>query len=351
MLNQILGIFSHDIGIDLGTANTYIGVKDKGILIKEPSVVAINTKSRQVLAVGRDAKNMLGKTPSTIVANYPLKDGVISDLETAEKMIEYFIKSVHQTSSGVPKIPRPRAVIGVPSGVTEVEQRAVLKVAKAAGVRKAYLIEEPMAAAIGLGLKVNTPNGNIIVDIGGGTTEIAVISLGGIVVNKSLRVGGQKQDEAIVNYARERFSIVIGEKKAEEAKITVGDVFTKEVEKGKKRETFEVRGRSLKTGIPQTIKLSALDMQIALKDQVDLIIDSIKQAIEDTPPELVSDVLENGLYLAGGGANLVGLDKLIEEKVGITVHKQKECEYAVVRGTMMLLDDIDLLELVNLSSS
>lgn len=351
MLNKIFGLFSHDIGIDLGTANTFIGIKDQGIVIKEPSVVAINSKSKQVLAVGTDAKNMIGKTPASIVAKYPLKDGVISDLETAEKMIEYFIKKVHQTNSRLPKIPRPRAVIGVPSGVTEVEQRAVLKVAKSSGVRKAYLIEEPMAAAIGLGLAVNTPEGHMVVDIGGGTTEIAVISLGGIVVNKSLRVGGQKMDDSIVNYIKERFNVAVGEKKVEEAKIKIGNVFSEDKKIAKNKEKFEIKGRSLKNGLPQNVVLTQLDMQLALKDQVDLIIESIKQAMEDTPPELISDVIENGVYLAGGGASLGGLNKLISEKVGINVHKQDECEYAVVLGTIALLNNMDLLDLVSVGKS
>src|SRR3989344_3226693 len=229
MFNTILGYFSYDIGIDLGTANTLVAVKGKGIVINEPSVVAYNKTNKQVIAVGAEAKRMVGKTPANIVAARPLKDGVISDLEATEKMLEYFIKIIHKTSGGIPKIPRPRAVIGIPSGITEVEQRAVIKAAKSAGVRKVYLIEEPMAAAIGCNLNVETPEGNMIIDIGGGTTEIAVISLGGIVVNRSLRVGGDRMDEDIINYVKNRFNVLLGERRAEESKINIGDVWNGEM--------------------------------------------------------------------------------------------------------------------------
>lgn len=348
MLNILFRYFSYDIGIDLGTANTLVGVKGKGIVIKEPSVVAINKLNSQVLAVGESAKQMVGKTPANIIASYPLKDGVISDLEAAEKMIKYFIKKIHSGGGGIPKLPRPRAVIGVPSGITEVEQRAVLKVAKSSGVSKAYLIEEPMAAAIGSGIKVNTPEGNIIVDIGGGTTEIAVISLGGIVVNKSLRVGGVKMDNAIIEYVKKRFNVIIGERRAEEAKIKIANVSDEVSENKKVNQTYEVRGRSLKTGLPQTIKLSPIDLKLALTDNLNLIIDSIKTAIEDTPPELVSDILQNGIYLAGGGANLKGLSSLIQQQVKTEVKVVEEPELCVVKGTLKLLDDIDLLDLVAL---
>jgi len=373
MINYILGLFSYDIGIDLGTANTLIGVKGKGIVINEPSVVAFNKTTKQILAVGDEAKRMVGKTPANIVAVRPLKDGVISDLDAAEKMLKYFIQNIHKTSGGIPKIPRPRAVIGVPSGITEVEQRAVIRAAQKAGVRKVYLIEEPMAAAIGCGLKIDSPEGNMIIDIGGGTTEIAVISLGGIVINKSLRVGGDKMDEAIVNYVKNRFNVLLGERRAEEAKILVGDVYDNSLfdnntveKKGRKNKTkeplavtknnefkldkksvYEVRGRNLKTGLPETIRLTKLDMQQALKDCVESIIDSVKLALEDTPPELISDVLQNGIYLAGGGALLKSLDKLIASRTGIPVHIKEDPELMVVKGTLDLLDNMDLLDMVH----
>ena|SRR3989344_3685626 len=375
MFNTILGYFSYDIGIDLGTANTLVAVKGKGIVINEPSVVAYNKTNKQVIAVGAEAKRMVGKTPANIVAARPLKDGVISDLEATEKMLEYFIKIIHKTSGGIPKIPRPRAVIGIPSGITEVEQRAVIKAAKSAGVRKVYLIEEPMAAAIGCNLNVETPEGNMIIDIGGGTTEIAVISLGGIVVNKSLRVGGDKMDEAIINYVKNRFNVLLGERRAEEAKLAIGDVWegrdllnnlnalkkdsvnnknkagSSILPLGEKNVTeqrmyYEVRGRNLKTGLPEVIRLTKLDMIQALKESVEAILESIRLALEDTPPELISDVLVNGIYLAGGGAYLNGLNSLIFSNTGISVNIPEDPELAVVRGTMKLLDDIDLLELV-----
>ena len=287
MLNKLLGIFSHDIGIDLGTANTLIYVKGKGIVIREPSVVAIHKKTKEILAVGNEAKKMLGKTPQLIQAIRPLRDGVISDFYATEKMISYFIKLVHQTPSRFPKIPRPRAVIGVPSGVTSVERKAVMDATKNAGAREVFLIDEPMAAAIGSDLCDDEPRGIMIADMGGGTSEIAVISLGGLVVNKSLRIAGDEMDEAIVNYARDVHNLLLGEKTAEEIKCQIGNA----VEFEKEKDFLGVlRGRDLKTGLPRSIEVSPGEIREALKKPIYEIINGIKDAIEDTPAEIKSGI-------------------------------------------------------------
>lgn len=364
MLNKILGYFSYDLGIDLGTANTLVAIKDKGIVINEPSVVALHKKTREILAVGEEAKKMVGKTPENIVAVRPLKDGVISDIEATEKMLSYFIKQVHKEGSGLPKIPRPRTIIGVPSGITEVEQRAVLRASQKAGSRKTYLVEEAMAAALGIDLKVDSPEGNLVIDIGGGTTEIALISLGGIVLSKSLKIGGDKFDEDIVNYVKSQYKVLIGTRRAEEAKKSIGDVsqllsllgdtvesINKGVSSGntvKKSKKYPVRGRSLKTGLPELINLTPQDISLALKDTVFSITDTLKVILEDMPPELVSDVLKNGIYLVGGGSKIEGLADLISHQVGVKVHTSEKSEFAVVKGTIKLLDNISFLERVSL---
>jgi len=345
MLNKILGYFSHDIGIDLGTANTLVFVKGKGITIREPSVVAINKKTKDVLAVGSEAKKMLGKTPDLIQAIRPLRDGVISDFYTTEKMIQYFIKQVHEGPSRLPKIPRPRVVIGVPSGVTSVERKAVVDASKNAGAREVFLIDEPMAAAIGSGLSVNEPKGIMIVDMGGGTSEIAVISLGGLVVNKSLRIAGDEMDQAIVNYAREVHNLLLGERTAEEIKCEIGNA----IEFNKENDFSSVlRGRDLKTGLPRSIEVKPAEIREALKDPIYRIIAGVKDAIEETPAELMADIVRDGIVLAGGTALLKGLDKLMSYELQVPVRVSKDPLTCVVRGCGMLLDDIKLLETVRI---
>ncbi len=345
MLNKILGAFSHDIGIDLGTANTLVYVKGKGILIREPSVVTIHKKTKDVLAVGAEAKRMLGKTPQTIQAIRPLRDGVISDFYVAEKMIEYFIKAVHDIPSKFPKIPRPRVVLGVPSGITSVERKAVVDATRNAGARSAYLIEEPMAAAIGSGLPVQEPRGTMIVDMGGGTSEIAVISLGGIVINKSLRIAGDEMDQAIVNFAKEKFNLLLGERTAEDIKFTIGSASEFD---GEDEIEAKFRGRDLRSGLPKTISVSAKDIREALKAPIDSIINAVKDAIEETPPELVPDILKHGITLAGGTSQLRNFDKLLAEETKVPVRVAKEPMTCVVRGCGIVLDDLDLLERVKI---
>jgi len=345
MLNKLLGYFSHDIGIDLGTSNILIYVKGKGITIREPSVVAIHKKTKDVLAVGAEAKKMLGKTPDIIQAIRPLRDGVISDFYVTEKMISYFIKQVHQTPSKVPKIPRPRAIMGVPSGVTSVERKAVVDAAKNAGAREVFLIDEPMAAAIGSDLAVNEPRGTMMVDMGGGTSEIAVISLGGLVVNKSLRIAGDEMDEAIVSYARDVHNLLLGVRSAEEVKCRIGNA----VEFNKENDfTAVLRGRDLKTGLPRSIEVRPVEIREALQGPIYEIIDGVKDAIEDTPAELMSDIVKDGIMLAGGTALLRGLDKLMEYEIKVPVRVSKDPLTCVVRGCGKLLDDISLLERVRI---
>ncbi|MBT6401787.1 rod shape-determining protein [candidate division WWE3 bacterium] len=346
MINKFFGLFSHDIGIDLGTANTLVYVRGKGILIREPSVVTIHKKTKEVLAVGSEAKRMLGKTPQTIQAIRPLRDGVISDFYVAEKMIEYFIKAVHDVPSKFPKVPRPRVVLGVPSGITSVERKAVVDATRNAGARLAYLIEEPMAAAIGAGLPVQEPMGTMIVDMGGGTAEIAVISLGGIVINKSLRIAGDEMDTAIVNHAKEKFNLLLGERTAEEIKLTVGSAMEFD---GEDEIEATFRGRDLRTGLPKSIKVSAADIREALKEPVTMIVESIKDAIEETPPELVPDILKNGIVLAGGTSLLRNLDKLLEKETNVPVRVAKDPMTCVVRGCGIVLDDLDLLARVRIT--
>lgn len=334
MLNKIFGRFSQDLGIDLGTANTLVYVKDKGIVINEPSIVAINTRTDQILAVGNDAKNMVGKTPAHIMAIPPLSDGVISDFEVTEKMLKHFIEKVHRESFSI--LPRPRIVIGIPLGVTEVERKAVEDAALNAGARQVFLIEEPMAAAIGARLPVQTSTGSLIVDIGGGTTEIAVISLGGIVTWKSLRIAGNELDNNIIQYARNKFNLLLGEKTAEQIKIRIGSAFPEK----EPRETT-MRGRDLISGLPKEVKINSHEVQEATSRTTRLFIDNIKSTIEATPPELVADIFERGLMLTGGGASLKGLDKAIQSETRIPVHIIDDPLTAVVRGCGLILEDIE----------
>lgn len=337
MINRVLGYFSHDIGIDLGTANTLVYVKGKGIVINEPSVVAINNKTQQILAIGEDARKMVGRTPANIVATRPLVDGVVSDFEVTEQMLRYFIEKVHKESFAF--FPRPRVVIGIPSGVTEVEKRAVEDATTSAGARQAFLIEEPMAAAIGARLTVQDASGNMIVDIGGGTTEVAVISLGGVVSNKSIRVAGDELNEDIINFARDEFNLLLGEKTAEEIKIKIGSAFPL-----KEKLEIAMRGRDLVTGLPKTVVVSDDQIRQALSKSVQIIVDTIKTTIEETPPELVADIMDKGIILAGGGALLRGLDKLVKEQTKIPVYVADDPLTCVVRGTGLVLEDIESLK-------
>lgn len=344
MLNKLFGRFSKDIGIDLGTANTLVYVKDKGIVINEPSVVAINTRTEEILAVGDDAKKMVGKTPAHIVAVKPLQDGVISDFEITEKMLKYFIEKIHKESRGF--VPRPRVIIGLPMEVTEVEKKAAEDATLSAGAREVYLIEEPLAAAIGARLPIHEPSGFMIVDIGGGTTEIAVISLGGIVTKKSLRLAGNELNNNILDYVRENFNILIGEKTAEEIKIKIGSVQTT-----KEAAECKIRGRNLFDGLPKEISISNMQIREAILPSVNVMIENMINTIEATPPELVADILERGIILAGGGALLRGLDKLIAEKTKVPVNIVDDPLTVVVRGAGLLLEDIELLKQVRLPSS
>ncbi len=351
MFGRFWQLVSHDIGIDLGTVNTLVLVKGKGIVIREPTVVALHRKTRQILAIGTEAKRMLGRTPAAIEAVRPLRDGVISDFETCEAMLRYFIRKVHENpkSAGwrsLPKIPRPRIVVGIPSGVTEVERRAVQDACLSAGAREAYLIEEPMAAAIGAKLPVEDPEGGMIVDIGGGTCEIAIISLGGEVINRSLRIAGDELDEEIVNYMRVRYGMLIGERSAEDVKIEIGSAFPID---DKDDMVSIVRGRDLSNGLPKSLKITAAEIREALTPVVSQIVASIQEVLEETPPELLTDILERGIYLAGGGALLRGLDKKIAEETKLPVYIADDPLTAVVRGCGEVLNNLDLLAKVRVT--
>jgi rod shape-determining protein MreB len=342
MVNKFFGKFSKDVGVDLGTANTLVYVRGRGIVINEPSVVAVNQKTGQILAIGNDAKRMVGRTPSHIVATRPLVEGVISDFEVTEQMLRYFINQLH--SRGLPFLSRPRVVIGVPCGVTEVEKRAVEDAARNAGAREVYLIEEPMAAAIGARLPVQDPAGNMIVDIGGGTCEVAVISLGGIVVSKSLRVAGDKLSEDIVKYARDEFKLLLGEKTAEDIKIAIGSACRLD-------ETLKatMRGRDLINGLPKELIVDDADIREAILRSVKILVNAIKTTVEQTPPELVADIMEKGIVLAGGGSLLRGLDKLVAQETQMPVRVAEDPLTAVVRGCGVVLEDLDRLQEVLVS--
>lgn len=350
MLNRLWQYLSHDIGIDLGTVNTLVLVKGKGIIIREPTVVALHKKTRQILAIGTEAKRMLGRTPAAIEAVRPLRDGVISDFETTEAMLRYFIHKAHENPGGgrwsLPKVPKPRIVVGIPSGVTEVERRAVQDACLSAGARAAYLIEEPMAAAIGAKLPVEDPDGVMIVDIGGGTTEIAVISLGGMVINRSLRVAGDELDEAIIAYMRTRYGMLIGERTAEEIKIEIGSASSSE-----KWDSliYVVRGRDLASGLPKSLKITSSEIREALTPIISQIIGTIQEVLEETPPELLTDIVERGIFLAGGGALIRGIDKRIAEETKLPIYVADDPLTAVVRGCGEVLDNLDLLAKVKVT--
>ena len=336
-LDHIMGWFSNDLAIDLGTANTLVYVKGKGIVLSEPSVVAVRKNGRdrsRVLAVGREAKMMLGRTPGNIVAIRPMKDGVIADFEITESMLRHFIQKVHNRRSLI----RPRIIICVPSGITPVEKRAVRESAESAGAREVYLIEEPMAAAIGAGLPITEPICNMVVDIGGGTTEVAVISLAGIVYCRSVRVGGDKMDEAILQYVKRTYNLLIGERTAEIIKTTIGNAYPGEIE------SMDVKGRDQFAGIPKIININSDEVRLAIQEQIDSIVAAVKTALEQTPPELAADIVDRGIYLTGGGALLKGLDELLKQETGLPIKIANDPLAAVALGAGLALDNLDILK-------
>lgn len=335
-LNWLLGFFSLDIGIDLGTANTMVNVRGKGIVINEPSWVAIEKRSRKPLAIGSEAKEMVGRTPANVIAVRPLRDGVISEFEITQAMLEYFIGKAHEQS--IVPVPRPRVVIGVPSGVTEVEKRAVYDAAMSAGARETFLIEEPVAAALGAGLPVSEIRGSMIVDIGGGTSEVAIMSMGGVVVSRSLRVAGDEMDEDIVQYMRNKYNLSIGLRMAEQSKIAIGSAYHLPDEK-----TISMRGRNLVTGLPETVDVSSVEIREAISGSVQTIIDTIKDALDESPPEIIADLMETGVCLAGGGSQLQALDRRLTNELHVRVWVAEDPMSCVARGAGMILEDLDHL--------
>jgi rod shape-determining protein MreB and related proteins len=341
-LDPILGIFSNDLAIDLGTANTLVYVKGKGIVLSEPSVVAVRKDNKgynKVLAVGKEAKLMLGRTPGNIVAIRPMREGVIADFEVTEAMLRHFIRKVHNRRT----LLRPRIIVAVPSGITQVEKRAVRESAESAGAREVYLIEEPMAAAIGAGLPITEPTANMVVDIGGGTTEVAVISLAGIVFSKSVRVGGDKFDEAILQYVKRKYNLLIGERTAEVIKTTIGTAYPQE-----EPESIEVKGRDLVTGIPKILSIDSEEVRVAIAEQIDTIVQVVKLALEQTPPELAADIVDRGIFLTGGGALLKNLSILLKEETGLPINIADDPLSAVVLGSGKTLENLDLLKEVSI---
>jgi len=345
-LDYFWGIFSHDIAIDLGTSNTKVAICGKGVMFREPTVVAAHKKTKQILAIGTEAKKMLGKTPAAIAAVRPLKDGVINDLDLAESLLKHFIIKAHQSPSAFPKIPRPKVAIAITSGATEVERRAVSDAVTTAGAREVYLIEEPMAAALGAKLAIEQPSGNMIVDIGGGTTEIAIISLGGVVISKSLRVAGDEMDADLIAYARARYNLLLGERTAEHIKITAGSAYPVG-----KESKVAVSGRDLATGLPAAITMSTGEIREAISNTLRTIIEATKDVIEESPPELVGDIAENGIYLTGGGALLRGLPNLVAKETRMPVVVAPDPLTTVVRGTAAVLEDDKLLARVKFAGS
>lgn len=344
MFNRLFKIFSRDIGIDLGTTNTLVYVRGRGIIINEPSIVAINKKTDQVLSVGNVAKKMVGRTPGHIIVVRPLIEGVISDFEVTEQMLRYFFNKANQSTYSF--LVRPRVVIGIPSGVTEVERRAVEDAVRNAGAREVYLVEEPMAAAIGTRLPISDAVGNMIVDIGGGTTDVAVISLGGIVVSRNLRIAGEKMNEDIIQYARDEFQLLIGEKTAEEIKILIGSVSPL-----KEKLVATIRGRDLVSGLPKEVPISDLEISEAIAPSVNAIISEIRSVVEETPPELISDLMSRGIILAGGGSLLRGLPEMVEKATGIPTKLAEDPLTAVVRGCGIILEDVESLKEILVSNT
>ncbi|HZU87064.1 MAG TPA: rod shape-determining protein [Anaerolineaceae bacterium] len=333
-LSWLLGLFSLDIGIDLGTANTLVYVRGKGIMINEPSWVAIDKRTRQALQIGSQAREMVGRTPANVLAIRPLRDGVISEFEITQAMLGYFILKAHQHT--VVPVPRPRVVIGLPSGATEVEKRAVYDAAMSSGARETYLVEEPKAAALGAGLAVGDVRGTMIVDIGGGTTEVAIISVSNTVVSRSLRVAGDELDQDIITYIRNKYNLLIGERMAEQAKMAIGSAYPLPVEK-----TFVVRGRNLITGLPEAVELSSVEIREALSGSVQVIVDTIKDAIDEAPPEIVADLIESGVCLAGGTSQLLGLAERLTDDLNLRVWVAEDPLTCVVRGTGLILEDLE----------
>ncbi len=341
-LDPLLGIFSNDLAIDLGTANTLVYVKGKGIVLSEPSVVAVRKDNKgynKVLAVGKEAKLMLGRTPGNIVAIRPMREGVIADFEVTEAMLRHFIRKVHNRRT----LLRPRIIVAVPSGITQVEKRAVRESAELAGAREVYLIEEPMAAAIGAGLPITEPTSNMVVDIGGGTTEVAVISLAGIVFSKSVRVGGDKFDEAILQYVKRKYNLLIGERTAEVIKTTIGTAYPQD-----DPESIEVKGRDLVSGIPKILTIDLEEVRLAITEQIETIVQVVKLALEQTPPELAADIVDRGIFLTGGGGLLKNLDILLREETGLPINIAADPLSAVVLGSGKALEDLDLLKEVSI---
>lgn len=346
IIDNILGHFSLDLAVDLGTVNTLVYVRGKGIVIREPSMVAIHKKSKKVIAVGREAKKMVGKTPFSLSTIRPLKDGVISDYDTTLALLSYFVKKIHDRPGRRFSLPRPKIIVGIPSGVTEVQRRAVLDVAKASGAREAYLVEEPMASAIGAGLAVDEPVGSMIVDIGGGTCEIAVIAMGGIVVGRSIKVGGDAMDGDIASYIRVRHGLFLGENTVEEIKILLGSAYPMEIEK-----EMVVRGRDLEKGLPKTIRVTSTQVREALAPSVQAIVESIRDTIEDAPPELSSDIAERGILLSGGGSLLFGLAKLVSNETKMPVSVSDDPLSGVVLGCAKLFENLELLKKVKIADT
>lgn len=341
LFDNILKNFTHDIGIDLGTANTLVTVLGHGLVINEPSIVAINKDTKQVLAVGEEARHMIGRTPANIISVNPMADGVITDFDTTEAMIRYFIQKVYQDYPKKFQIMRPRVVIGIPSTITEVEIRAVVDAAVSAGSRKVYLIEEPMAAAIGAGLPIEDASGSMVVDIGGGTTDIAVISYGGIIIDNSIKIAGDEMDSAIVDYIKHKYNLLIGIKMAEDLKIRLGSALP-----SKNRDSVEVKGRDIVNGLPNSIKINSAEIREAILPIIDKIMFAIKDAVEKIPPEIIADLLDRGVFVTGGGAMIEGIDKYFESHIKFPFVKASDPLKSVVRGTELLLDEIDLLEKV-----
>lgn len=333
LLSWLMGFFSLDIGIDLGTANTLVNVKGKGIVLNEPSWVVVNKKTRETIAVGAAAKEMVGRTPANYVAIRPLRDGVISEFEITKSMLEYFIGKVHQQT--IVPMPRPRVAIGIPSGATEVEKRAVYDASMAAGARETYLIEEPRAAALGAGLPVNEVKGTMIVDIGGGTTEVAVISMGDVVISRSLRVAGDELDEDILQYIRKKYNLLIGERLAEQVKINIGSAYPLQTEL-----TYTVRGRNLITGLPGSMDVSSVEIREALATSIQVIIDTVKDALDEVPPEIISDLLDSGICLAGGGAQILGLVPRLKDELNLRVWIAEDPMTCVARGAGLVLENL-----------
>jgi rod shape-determining protein MreB and related proteins len=337
------GAFGKDMAVDLGTANTLVYVKGEGIVLNEPSVVAVNTITNAIIAVGEEAKRMVGRTPAHIVAIRPLKDGVIADFDVTEKMLRYFIQKVHQRRS----LARPRVVVAVPSGITGVEQRAVEEATIQAGARAAFIIEEPMAAAIGAGLPIHEPIGNMVVDIGGGTTEVAVISLGGIVTSQSIRVGGDEMDEAIISYIKRDYQLMIGERTSESLKLKIGSAFMLSEDEME----AEIKGRDLATGLPKTVVVTADEVRQSIEEPVSQVVQTVKDALDRTPPELASDIMDEGIILAGGGALLKGLEERIRNETGMPVHTAKDPLLCVAMGSGKCLEEFDIMKKVLISSA